>query len=162
MERNAATALFIAEFAAFETHFVRSALQSLSNDTSLVETAEKILDLEARLQLLRRMAFVRNLDSDLIIQLEEVTLQAARLREMRDLARRTTQPDTDCNPDSSPAPSGLDDLMARAERAEQPALWPPSLAEIGECRSATTHLQNTLRSIAERAAGVRQAHADTP
>src|SRR3979490_147136 len=46
------------------------------------------LDVEARLKLLRRMAFVRDLDRRLITQLDGVNLRAARLRDKRDELRR--------------------------------------------------------------------------
>ena len=115
---------FLAEFAAFETHFVGMVLRSLSNDSMFVEQTESLLDLEARLKLLKRMAFVRDLDRRLITQLDGVNLRAARLRDKRDELRRNRN-----------------------------SVWVPTSAEIDECRYGTTQLQAILRSIAEQVAG---------
>ncbi|HEY2464390.1 MAG TPA: hypothetical protein VGI32_10030 [Steroidobacteraceae bacterium] len=150
LDLKTAIELFVAEFSVFEKHFVGVALRSLSSDMSFVGHAERLLDLEARLTLLKRMAIVRRVDPELIVQLEDVQLRAANLREKRDelsqvldlLAadkrasrvnrNRTAQDDCD-----------FDGIVPRPHRA-----WVPTVGEIDECRKVTNRLQTKLGSIA--------------
>jgi hypothetical protein len=144
---------FIAEFAAFETHFVGLLLRSLSNDELFAEQTEGLLDLEARLKLLKRMAFVRRLDTSMIAQLDDVQWRAGKLRIRRDQLRRML-------PVFEEATSKLDkgEPMALSTTELEP-MELPTLQEVNECRSGTLNLEATLRSIAERF-NDRPAHAD--
>ena len=144
---------FIAEFAAFETHFVGLLLRSLSNDELFAEQTEALLDLEARLKLLKRMAFVRRLDTSMIAQLDDVQRRAGKLRVRRDQLRRML-------PVFEEATSKLDEGESMAlSTSELEPMELPTLQEVNECRSGTLNLEATLRSIAERF-NDRPAHAD--
>ena len=157
MELKAAIDLFLAEFSAFETHFVGMALRSLSNDLFFVKQTEALLDLEARLKLLKRMAFVRNLDPCVIAQLDAVNLRAGILREKRDeLSRHLGLIEMDGGkPHSEAARSVEDQSMRELAIAGLKDVWLPTKAEIDECRHGTTMLQATLRAIAEQVDGRR-------
>jgi len=152
-ELKAAIELFIAEFSAFETRFVGMVLRSLSNDALFVAQTEKLLDLEARLNLLRRMAFVRNLDPCVIAQLDGVNLRAGNLRHKRDeLSRNLGLIEMDGG--TLPARSTESThALAIAGRAVPKSVWLPTIAEIEECRSGTSKLQAILRSIADQLDG---------
>ncbi len=156
LEIKAAIDLFLAEFSAFETHFVGMALRSLSNDL-FVKQAEALLDLEARLKLLKRMAFVRNLDPCVIAQLDAVNLRAGRLREKRDeLTRHLGLIEMDGGKPHSEAACSVDEQsMRELATAGLKDVWLPTKAEIDECRNGTTMLQATLRAIAEQVDGRR-------
>jgi len=157
-ELKTAIERFLAEFAAFETYFVRMVLRSFSNDASFVERTEALLDLEARLNLLKRMAFVRHLETRLIAELDGVKLWAARLRDKRDeLSRNRVL--TGSEGGKPPAADAQrvegDSVRASANigRAELIKAWKPTIAEIDECSNRTTRLQAILRSIAEEVGG---------
>jgi len=155
LELKAAVDLFLTEFSAFETHFVGMALRSLSNDLLFVKQTETLLDLEARLKLLKRMAFVRNLDPSVIAQLDAVNLRAGRLREKRDeLSRQLGLIDMGDGGSHSGAARGIEDESQLAT-AGLKDVWLPTKAEIDECRNGTTMLQATLRAIAEQVDGRR-------
>ncbi len=132
-------------------------LRSLSNDLLFVKQTEALLDLEARLKLLKRMAFVRELDPHVIAQLDAVNLRAGRLREKRDeLSRNLALIEMDGGKsDSGAARSVADTSMRRLATAGLTNVWLPTKAEIDECRNGTTKLQATLRAIAEQVDGRR-------
>jgi hypothetical protein len=143
---------FIAEFAAFETHFVGLLLRSLSNDELFAEQTEALLDLEARLQLLKRMAFVRRLDTSMIAQLDDVQRRAGKLRIRRDELRRLLPIFADAagkkaNREHREWDDGESMLLSTAELDP---MGLPTLQEVSECHSGTLNLEATLRSIAER------------
>ena len=151
VELKAAIELFIAEFSAFETHFVGMVLRSLSSDASFVAQTEKLLDLEARLELLRRMAFVRNLDPCVIAQLDDVKLRAGRLRHKRDeLSRNLDLIEMDGGALHAAQSDQSTHALATAGRAAPKNMCLPTIAEIDECRSGTSKLQAILRSIADQ------------
>lgn len=159
LDLKTATELFIAEFSVFEKHFVGAALRSLSSDMAFVGHAEKLLNLEARLTLLKRMAIVRQVDPELILQLEDVQLRAANLREKRDelsqvldlLAAHKCAPRLD-RPLHPQDDIDLDGgFVPRPHRA-----WVPTVGEIDECRKVTSKLQATLGSIAAQFSGCRE------
>ena len=153
-ELKAAIELFIAEFSAFETRFVGMVLRSLSNDALFVAQTEKLLDLEARLNLLRRMAFVRNLDQCVIAQLDDVNLRAGRLRHKRDeLSRNLGLIEMDIGTLHAARSTEATHALATAGRAPPRYMWLPTIAEIDECRSGTSKLQAILRSIADQLDG---------
>jgi hypothetical protein len=154
MELKTSIDLFIAEFLALETHFVRLALQSLSDDAEFVEHTEKLLDLEARLKLLKRMALVRKLDPELIGQLDCINSSACQLREKRDVLDqhvRTTE--SNLGQDHSQAVCAVESRAIHAlpigELTEASSGWVPTIEEINECRQDTTKLQASLQSLAE-------------
>ncbi len=157
LELKAAIDLFLAEFSAFETHFVGMLLRSLSNDPLFVKQTEALLDLEARLKLLKRMAFVRNLDPYVIAQLDAVNLRAGRLGEKRDeLSRNLALIEMDGGKTHSEAARTVEDeSMRRLAIAGLKSVWLPTKAEIDECRNGTTKLQATLRAITEQVDGRR-------
>ena len=151
MELKDAIELFIAEFSALETHFVGMVLRSLSNDALFVAQTEKLLDLEARLKLLERMAFVRNLDPCVIGQLDDVSLRARRLRHKRDeLSRNLGLIEMDGGTLHAARSAGSIGALATGGRAAFKNMWLPTIAEIDECKSGTSKLQAILRSIAEQ------------
>jgi len=156
-ELKTAIERFLAEFAAFETYFVRMVLRSFSNDALFVERTEALLDLEARLNLLERMAFVRHLETRLIAELDGVKLWAARLRDKRDeLSRNRVLTGSGGKPPAADAQRVEGDSVrasANIGRAELIKAWKPTIAEIDECSNRTTRLQAILRSIAEEVGG---------
>ncbi len=154
VELKAAIELFIAEYSAFETHFVGMVLRSLSNDALFVAQTEKLLDLEARLKLLRRMAFVRNLDQCVIAQLDDVNLRAGRLRHKRDeLSRNLGLIEMDIGTLHAARSTEATHALTTAGRAPPKNMLLPTIAEIDECRSGTSKLQAILRSIADQLDG---------
>ena len=128
LELKAAIDEFLAEFSAFETHFVGLILRSLSTDLLFVKQTEALLDLEARLKLLKRMAFVRNLDPYVIAQLDAVNLRAGRLREKRDeLSRNLTLIEMDGGKSHSGAARTVEDeSMHRLVTAGLKSAWLPT------------------------------------
>ncbi len=130
------------------------ALRSLSNDVSFVERTEALLDLEARLKLLKRMACVRNLDSSLIAKLDGLSVQARNLRDKRDELSRFGLIAIDEGNATSEVVGKIEGESIRpTATARQEALrnrWLPTMAEIDECSSGTTSLQSILRLVTEQ------------
>jgi hypothetical protein len=92
---NEAIGSFFVEFSKLETRSVGMALRSLSRDALFVEHAEQLLDLDARLKLLERMAFVRGVPAALMAELEGCLLLARGLSEHREeVARNLASPDS--------------------------------------------------------------------
>lgn len=147
MESQAKIELFLAEFSAFETHSVGLALRSLSNDASLVADAERLLNLEARLKLLKRMAFVRNLDPSSCAQIDRINVRATRLSEKRDELTVKSRLVKELRGKISDTPRGGDAPPTGRERSKM--AWVPTVAEIDECREEATYLKSTLRQLAE-------------
>jgi hypothetical protein len=79
---KAAIGSFFVEFSKFEMQSVGSALRSLSKDVEFVERAESLLEFDARLKLLERMAFARGVPSAVMQELEGVFDRARKLREL--------------------------------------------------------------------------------
>jgi hypothetical protein len=157
LELKAAIDLFLAEFSAFETHFVGMALRSLSNDSLFVKQTEALLGLEARLRLLKRMAFVRNLHPHVIAQLDAVNLRAGRLREKRDELSRNLRLIEMVGGEHARGVRGIEDEPMRwSAIAGLRTVWLPTKAEIDDWRTGTTKLQATLRAIAEQVDGRQQ------
>ena len=84
MQKKAAIGSFFDEFSKFETLSIGTALRSLSQDSLSVDHAEELLDFEARLKLLERMAFARDIPSSLMMELEAVFLRARKLHDLRE------------------------------------------------------------------------------
>jgi hypothetical protein len=79
---KAAIGSFFVEFSKFEMQSVGTALRSLSKDVEFVEHAESLLEFDARLKLLERMAFARGVPSAVMQELEGVFDRARKLREL--------------------------------------------------------------------------------
>jgi hypothetical protein len=79
---KAAIGSFFVEFSKFEMQSVGTALRSLSKDVEFVERAESLLEFDARLKLLERMAFARGVPSAVMQELEGVFDRARKLREL--------------------------------------------------------------------------------
>jgi hypothetical protein len=79
---NAAIGSFFVEFSKFEMQSIGTALRSLSKDAEFVERAESLLEFDARLKLLERMAFARGVPSAVMQELEGVFDRARKLREL--------------------------------------------------------------------------------
>ena len=84
MALQAAIGAFFVEFSKFDSGTVGEALLALSKDDSLVQTAGRSLDLDARLKLLERMAFSRQVPAPIITDIRGVMSRARKLREHRD------------------------------------------------------------------------------
>jgi len=146
---------FFVEFSKFETHSVGMALRSLSRDAVFVEHAEKLLDLEARLKLLERMAFARGVPAALITELEACLLRVRKLREQRDEVARSLISVESGN--AKPLPGAVSRLRPSRRRnadfsrlAELEHLWVPAIAQVQEYTDEATALQETLRVITQK------------
>jgi hypothetical protein len=159
LDLKIATELFVAEFSVFEKHFVGMALCSVSGDPSFAGYAEKLLDLEGRLTLLKRIAIAQQIDSALISQLEDVQIRARHLREKRDelaqvlefLAAVDRGSRLDRNPPFENENYISDAIVPRRHRT-----WVPTVGELDECRRGTNRLQTNLGSIAAQLSGYRE------
>lgn len=155
MQLKDAVGSFFVEFSRFETHYVGMALRSLSRDSLFVDHAERLLDLEARLKLLERMAFAREVPAGLMTELEACMLHARKLREHRDdVVRGLTSTD---RPRSwlPPAAAGKSRLSRRrnadySRLAELENLWAPDLGRVREYVEETLELQQTLRAVTQK------------
>jgi hypothetical protein len=128
-------------------------MRSLSRDPVFVEHAEQLLDLEARLKLLERMAFVRGAPPSLIAELDACLLRARKLREQRDeVARSLLTTDLD---DVKPVPLPQKRRPARrrsadfSRLAELENLCAPAVARVREYAEEAVALQETLRGITQ-------------
>lgn len=146
---------FFAEFSKFEIHAVGMALRALSKDAVFVEQAEKLLDLEARLKLLERMAFVRAVSPHLIAELDALLVRARKLgAERDDVARGSAMSVAEHVKLVSPAPAAPKSLKARgadyARLAQMSDLVTPTVAQIQAYTDEALELQHQLRVIAEK------------
>jgi hypothetical protein len=155
---------FFVEFSKFETHGVGLALRSLSRDPVFVEHAEQLLDLEARLKLLERMAFVRGTPVGTIAELEACLLRARKLREQRDeVARNLMTADWD---GSKPLPAPPKSRSASRRDADFSrlaglgTLCVPAIARVQEYAEEAVALQATLREISQTFERHRPAAAE--
>src|SRR6266513_2599737 len=84
-ERELMTALgeFLSAFTIFEAHFVSNALTILSDDAPLVSHLGKLLTLEHKLVLLKRMAAERGIKGVLLADLDMARRRAKKLLELR-------------------------------------------------------------------------------
>ncbi|MDB6084952.1 MAG: hypothetical protein JWN43_2833 [Gammaproteobacteria bacterium] len=156
MQLKAAIGSFFVEFSRFEIHSVGMALRSLSKDPVFVEHAEKLLDLEARLKLLERMAFVRDIAPALIAELDVLLIRARKLCAARDeVARNSLTVDLDPVRSYSSPPAGKPKL-AKNRGADYPRLaeidnlWMPTIAQIQDYTNEAVELRETLSAISER------------
>ena len=157
MQLQAAMAAFFRELSTFEAVSLRTALRSLAADAKFVQTSEEFLDFDARLILLRRMAFVRVVAPSSIQQLDIVLSSASQLFKHRHaIARHVREADCDAEMGgesriAAPRPSSrplTDDLN------EQQVM--PTPEQIHEYTSAAQELQQRLTGIVE------EWHRDLP
>ena len=154
MQLKAAVGSFFVEFSKFEMPGVGMALRSLSKDSVFVAHAEKLLDLDARLTLLERMAFVRNVPPGLIAELRALLSRARTLREQRDeIARNLATADLDGVEPPRVPPKVVAAKMRKADYARLAAvqdLWMPPVAQIQTYTAEAIELQQSLRAITEK------------
>jgi hypothetical protein len=152
MQLKDAVGSFFVEFSKFETHSVGMALRSMSRDPVFVEHAEQLLDLEARLRLLERLAFARDVPAGLIAELEACLLRARKLREHRDeVARNFLTAESNGSKPAVGAPNKTRPQRRRnadySRLAELEHLWVPPTTRVQEYTDDATDLQETLRVI---------------
>ncbi|MGA2189520.1 MAG: hypothetical protein ABSH33_13390 [Steroidobacteraceae bacterium] len=152
---NDAVGSFFVEFSKFETHSIGLALRSLSKDAVFVEHAEILLDLEARLKLLERMAFARDVPPGLIAELEACLLRARKLREQRDEVARNLMTAELGKPAPLPGAAGKPRSARRrsadySRLAELENLWVPAIARVQEYVDEAKDLQETLRVLTHK------------
>jgi len=146
--KDAIGAFFI-EFTKFDTQSIGMALRSLSRDSVFVEHAERLLDFEARLTLLERMAFARQIPPALLGDLEACLLRARALKSQREEIARNLTPDVD----RSPLKFGAKPRASRRRNAdlsrlvELENLLVPAHERIEEYTQEALQLQQTLAVI---------------
>jgi hypothetical protein len=155
VELKAGIGAFFVEFSKFEVLSIGMALRSLSKDAVFVEQAEKLLDLEARLKLLERMAFAKAVGSSLIAELDALLIRARRLCAERDeVARNSANAGVDhVKPYPVPAPGSPKPLKARsavARLAQMSELLTPTVAQIQAYTDEAIELQQALRTFSEK------------
>jgi hypothetical protein len=156
MQLKASIGAFFVEFSKFEVLFVGMALRSLSQDAVFVEQAEKLLDLEARLKLLERMAFARAISPSLIAELDALLIRARRLCAERDeVARNSAAGGVDhARPYPVPAPGDPKPMKARsadyARLAQMSELLTPTPGQIQAYTDEAVELQRALRAFSEK------------
>jgi hypothetical protein len=146
---------FFVEFSRFETQSLGMALRSLSRDPVFVSQAEQLLDLEARLKLLERMAFAREIPARLMTELQACLVRARKLREHREeVARDLTTADTNVGHSSSNGDAQTRTTRLRsADRSrlvQLETLWMPAIARVQEYAAEAAELQETLRVITQK------------
>jgi hypothetical protein len=156
MQLKAGIGAFFVEFSKFEVLSVGMALRSLSKDAVFVEQAEKLLDLEARFQLLERMAFASAVSPSLIAELDALLIRARRLCAERDeVARNSATGGVDhVKPYPVPTPGSPKPSKARsadyARLAQMSELLTPTVAQIQAYTDEAVELQQALRAFSEK------------
>ena len=155
VQLKAAIGAFLIEFSKFETQSVGTVLRSLSKDAVFVEQAERLLDLEARLKLVERMAFARGVTPTLMAEIEALLLRARKLQDIRhDVARSLAAVDFETGKRALNAPpSMVKELKPRkADYAQlaQAANLVPALAEILRDTAEAVALQESVLAISEK------------
>jgi hypothetical protein len=155
MQDKAVIGSFFEEFARFETLSVNAALRSLSKDPASVAEAENLLDFDARLKLLERMAFSRGVPPALMMDLEALLMRARKLHDSRDeVARNLASAKTDV----SVALIGATVRPRKAVKARkanyaklaQLANTVPPASQVEDYVTEAVDLQNALHAIAAR------------
>jgi len=145
---RAAFGAFLAELDRFEAEGVRVALRSLSHDPAFADQSEQLLDLEARLTLLERLAGARALPSGVVSAVDDVVARARRLLGLRQTIGRVT---------STIAVGGLGTppMVVRHRRGtplgrsgEPDALWIPGARQIEACTGEAAELNALLTALA--------------
>jgi hypothetical protein len=153
MQLEAAIGAFFVEFSKLETQFVGMALRSLSKDSVFVEHAETLLDLDARLKLLERLAFARDIPPALIGELEALLLRARKLHDLRqDVARNSVTVEADVKP-ALGVPPKINQLKPRkADYAQlaQVANLVPTIPEVQTHTAEAIELQHSLHAMSDK------------
>jgi hypothetical protein len=154
MQDKAAIGSFFEEFARFETLSVSAALRSLSKDPASVAEAENLLDFEARLKLLERMAFARGVPPALMMDLEALLMRARKLHESRDEVARNLAAKTDVSvPPIGATPRPRKPVKARkanyAKLAQLANTVPPA-SQVEDYMTEAVDLQKALHAISSR------------
>jgi hypothetical protein len=160
MQKKAAIGSFFDEFSKFETLSIGTALRSLSQDSLSVDHAEELLDFEARLKLLERMAFARDIPSSLMMELEAVFLRARKLHDLREeLARNVAAAANDeqesatarQNAGSQPANrKPMKRRKANYAKLEQLANVVPAESTVVDYAAEAVELQDALHAISAK------------
>lgn len=155
MQLKDAIGSFLVEFSKFENHSVGMALRALSKDPVFVEHAEQLLDLEARLKLLERLAFARGVPPLLIAELEACLLHARKLLERHDEVRRKMTGTEGESPNTG-AGSAIGFRLSRRQNADFATLahlenlWVPAAERVEEYAREAVELQEALRDITRK------------
>ena len=156
VQLKAAIGAFFIEFSKFETQFIGMALRSLSKDSVFVEHAEKLLDFEARLKLLERMAFARDIPPSLMAELEALLLRARKLYDVRqDVARNLATMESDGRHQAAPGATQAKVKPLKPRKADyaqlaQIANLVPTTAEVQIYTAEAIELQESLRAISDK------------
>jgi hypothetical protein len=155
VQLKAAIGSFFFEFSKFETQFVGMALRSLSKDSVFAEQAEKLLDFDARLKLLERMAFARGMSSGVVAELGARLSRARILHEQRNEVARNLAAieENDVKPPMGDAGNRAKPAQRRsadsARLAELERLWMPDVGRIQKYTIEAIELQEALRAISK-------------
>jgi hypothetical protein len=161
MQLKDAIGSFLVEFSKFENHSVGMALRALSKDPLFVEHAEQLLDLEARLKLLERLAFARGVPPHLIAELEACLLHARKLLEHHDEVRRKmTAPSAAAAAAAAKKVAGSARFRLSARQnadfstlAHVENLWQPAVERVQEYAREAVELQEALKGITQKLEG---------
>jgi len=142
---------FFVEFSKFDIQSVGMALRALSRDSLFVEHAERLLDFDARLKLLERMAFARQVPASVMAELEACMLRARQLHVHReDVARNLTPERARARPPSHGGPKSRGSQRRNADLsrlAELESLLVPPLERIQEYTEEAVQLQHVMQGI---------------
>ncbi len=155
MDLKTAIGKFFLEYSKFEMHSVGLALRALSKDEVFVAHAEQLLDLEARLRLIERLAFARGIPAGPIAELETCLLRARKLKENRDEVTRSlaamdlhgVTPGRGASR-KTPASRRLNADFSRP--TEMDNLWMPALARVEEHALESIDLQRAFGDITRK------------
>jgi len=146
-----AVGAFFVEFTKFDTQSVGMALRALSRDALFVDHAERLLDFEARLKLLERMAFARQIPTTLLAELEACLLRARQLHTQRDEVARNLSPERDrTRPSSSGGIKPRPKTRRNADLsrlAELENMFMPAVERIEEYTKEAVQLQQIMAGI---------------
>jgi hypothetical protein len=109
---------FFVEFSRFEVESVATALRALSKDSAFVDESERLLNLDARLKLLERLALARAVPAAPLRELKDVTARARRLREQRDAVAANLAAATALKPAAGRASEYAGEAIALQEKLE--------------------------------------------
>ena len=153
---KAAIGAFFSAFETVETVSLGIALRSLSPDPQSVDDASGMLDFDARLKLLERMAFACGVPDALMAELEELLLRARKLYELRDEVARTLDAEAKPELKRQTRPSGprqasktQTEHLARLVELANSAR---AASRVADSTKEAVGLQDALRAIAARLA----------
>lgn len=153
MQLKANIGTFFVEFSKFEVSSVGAALRALSKDSVFVEQAARLLDLEARLKLLERMAFAKGVGPVLMAELEAALARARRLSTEREEVARNAASGDAAHIRAVPPSAGPEMKSRRADYvrlAQMSDLMTPTPAQIQAYTEEAVELQHTLRDLSEK------------